>query len=178
MEATIWLATNGNKGAQPMPDRQADRRSLGFAGDVDEHGRPLPMSVEVLQSRTEKWSRSANTPGGVAALLARSRQLYVDGYFTYENFMDAVTRSLQAVEAALRVRFGAGNRATFAQLVDRAQAEGLVGDEAFELLHLGRRFRNTQIHATNLPALNPAAAAGMIGTSHKLVADIFADDTA
>jgi hypothetical protein len=158
-----------------MSDRQPDRRSLNFAGDVDEHGQPVPMSVEALRARTEKWPRSAHTPDGVAELLARSRQLYVDGYYTFENFMDAVTRSLQALEAALRVRFGAGSKATFAQLVDRAKAEGLVGDDAHELLHLGRKFRNKQIHATNLPALNPAAAAGMIGTSHKLVAEIFAD---
>jgi hypothetical protein len=161
-----------------MPDRQPDGRSLGFAGDVDEHGRPLPMSVEALRARTEKWPRSASTPEGVAELLARSRQMFVDGYYTYENFMDAVTRSLQAVEAALRLHFDAGDRATFFQLVERAQTGGLVGDDAHELLHLGRQFRNSQIHATSLPALNPAAAAGMIGTSHRLVADIFADGTA
>jgi len=156
-----------------MPDRQPDPRSLNFAGDVDEQGRPLPMTVEVLRARTEKWPRSPRTPDGVADLLARSRQMFVDGYYTYENFMDAVTRSLQAVEGALRVRFTAGSKDTFSQLIDRAKTEGLVGNDAHEILHLGRRFRNSQIHAINLPALNPAMAARMIGTSHKLVAEIF-----
>lgn len=28
-----------------MPDRQADSRSLNFAGDVDEQGRPLPLGL-------------------------------------------------------------------------------------------------------------------------------------
>ena len=160
-----------------MSDRQPDPRSVHFAGDVDEHGRPLPMSPEVLRARTEKWPLSPRTPDGVADLLARSRQMFVDGYYTYENFMDAVTRSLQALEAALRVRFGASEKEPFAQLINRARTEGLVGNDAHELLHVGRKFRNSQIHATNLPALTPAAAAGMIRTSHRLVAEIFAHST-
>ena len=158
-----------------MPDHQPDPRSLNFAGDVDEHGRPLPMAVEVLRGRTEKWPRSSDTPDGVAALLARSRQLYVDGYFTFENFMDATTRSLQAVEAALRVRLDAGSEASFAVLIDRARADGLVNDDVQEILHLGRRFRNDQVHATTMTAITPATAAGMIGASHKLVAELFAE---
>ena len=105
-----------------MPDRPPDSRTLNFAGDVDEQGRPLPMTVEVLQARTEKWPLSPQTPDGVAALLAHSRQLFVDGYCTYENFFDAATRSLQAVEAALRVRFDAGEKIPFAKLIDRARS--------------------------------------------------------
>ena len=146
-----------------MADREPDSRSLNFAGDIDEQGRPLPMSVEVLRARTEKWPVSGHTAEGVAALLARSRQMYVDGYYTYDNFMDAVTRSLQAVEAALRERFDAGTRPAFAQLIDRAKIEGIVTDDVQEILHLGRRFRNDQIHATSLPALHPAISARMIG---------------
>lgn len=156
-----------------MPDHQPDRRTLIFAGDIDQHGRPLPMTVEALRARTEKWQVSERTPAGVAALLARSRQMFVDGYYTYENFMDAVTRSLQAVEAALRVRLDAGDSVPFARLIEQAKARGLVGDEAQDVLHAGRQFRNSQIHATNLPALNPAMAAGMIEASHKLVAELF-----
>lgn len=157
-----------------MPNHPADPRSLNFAGDV-EQGRPLPMTVEVLRARTEKWPRSDGTPKGVAKLLARSRQMYADGYYTYENFMDAVTRSLQAVEAALRVRLNAGSKDSFAKLIDRAKAEGLVDDYTHDILHAGRKFRNSQIHATDMPALTPAAAAGMIGASHKLVAEIFGE---
>ncbi|SRR6266851_7725960 len=156
-----------------MPDHQPDSRSLNFAGDVDDQGRPLPMTVEVLRARTEKWPLSPHTPEGVAAILARSRQMFADGYYTYENFMDAATRSLQAVEAALRVRFDAGSKVSFAQLIDRAKAGGLVDDDAHDILHTGRELRNRQIHATTLPVLNPAIAARMIGTSHKLVAEIF-----
>lgn len=156
-----------------MPDRQPDNRTLNFAGDVDEQGYPLPMTVEVLRARTEKWPVSRHTPEGVAALLARSRQMFVDGYYTCENFIDAATRSLQAVEAALRVRLDAGPKASFDTLIKRARAEHLVDEEACEILDVGRYLRNTQIHATNLPALPPVMAAQMIATSHKLVAEIF-----
>ncbi|HLK02592.1 MAG TPA: hypothetical protein VKU39_22150 [Streptosporangiaceae bacterium] len=156
-----------------MADREPDSRSLNFAGDTDEQGHPLPMSAAILRARTEKWPISEHTPEGVAALLARSRQMYIDGYYTYDNFMDAVTRSLQAVEAALRERFDAGSKPTFAQLIDRAKTEGIVADDVQEILHLGRRFRNDQIHATSLPALNPAISARMIGASHQLVSEIF-----
>jgi len=156
-----------------MTDRQPDSRSLNFAGDIDEQGRPLPMSVENLRARTEKWPVFARTPESVAAQLARSRQMFVDGYYTYENFIDAATRSLQAVEAALRVRFHAREKVPFAKLIDRAKAEGLVDDYTHDVLHTGREIRNRQIHATTLAVFHPAVAARVIGSSHKLVAEIF-----
>lgn len=102
-------------------NRLVDPRSLICAGDVDEHGQPVRMSVEVLQARTEKWPVSRHTPDGVAALLERSRQMFVDGYYTYENFMDAATRSLQAVEAALRVRFDGAEKVSFFKLIERCR---------------------------------------------------------
>ena len=64
-------------------------------------------------------------------------------------------------------------RFLFAQLIDQAKVGGLVDEYAHEVLHAGRRFRNDQIHATGLPALSPAMAAGMIAASHKLVAQLF-----
>jgi len=158
-----------------MINREPDSRSLNFAGDVDEHGHPLPMTVEVLRARTDKWPRSPNTPANVAAHLARSRQMFVDGYYTYENFIDAATRSLQAVEAALRVRMDAGTKVSFAQLIDRAKSEGMVDDHAHDILHTGRRLRNSQIHATTSAVFNPAIAATVIATSHKLVAELFGE---
>jgi hypothetical protein len=159
-----------------VTDRQPDSRTLNFAGDVDEQGRPLPMTVEVLRARTEKWPVSEQTRKNVAAQLARSRQLFVDGYYTYENFYDAATRSLQAVEAALRVRFDAQDKVSFARLIDRAKVEGLVDDYTHDILHTGRKLRNRQIHATTLAVFNPAIAASVIGTSHQLVAELFGSE--
>ena len=158
-----------------MPDRQADSRSLNFAGDIDEQGRPLPMSVEVLRARTEKWPLSPHTPDGVAAQLGRARQMFIDGYYTYENFIDAATRSLQAVEAALRVRLEAGSKISFAQLIDQAKEKGLIDDSGHDILDTGRILRNRQIHATTTAVFNPAIAAGIISTSHGLVAELFED---
>lgn len=158
-----------------MSDHQPDSRTLNFAGDVDEQGRPLPMTVEVLRARAEKWPVSPHSPENVAVQLERSRQLFVDGYFTYENFFDAATRSLQAVEAALRVRFDAGSKVSFAKLIDRAKAEGLVDDYTHDILHTGRELRNRQVHAITLAVFNPAIAASVIATSHKLVAELFGE---
>jgi hypothetical protein len=160
-----------------VTDRQPDSRALNFAGDVDEQGRPLLMTVEVLRARTEKWPVSPHTPESVAAQLARSCQLFVDGYYTYENFIDAATRSLQAVEAALRIRFDAGSKISFAKLIDRARAEGLVDGHTQDILHVGRELRNSQIHATTLAVFNPAIAARVIATSHKLVAELFGSES-
>jgi hypothetical protein len=158
-----------------VTDREPDSRTLNFAGDVDQQGRPLPMTVEVLRARTEKWPVSEQTPENVAAQLARSRQLFVDGYYTYEDFYDAATRSLQAVEAALRVRFDAKDKVSFAKLIDRAKAEGLVDDYTHDILHTGRELRNRQIHATTLAVFNPAIAASVLATSHNLVAELFGE---
>jgi hypothetical protein len=147
-----------------MPDHQPDSRSLNFAGDVDEQGCPLPMTVEVLRARTEKWPRSPQTPDAVATQLGRSRQMFVDGYYTYENFIDAATRSLQAVEAALRVRLEAESKISFAQLIDRAKKKGLIDDHVHDILHTGRILRNQQIHATMTAFFNPAIAGAAHGS--------------
>jgi hypothetical protein len=73
------------------------------------------------------------------------------------------------------VRMDAGTKVSFAQLIDRAKAEGLVDDYAHDILHTGRRLRNSQIHATTLAVFNPAIAARVIATSHKLVAELFGE---
>ena len=158
-----------------MSAHEPDSRTLNFAGDEDEQGRPSPMTTEVLRARTEKWPVSPKTPDGVASHLARSRQMFVDGYYTYENFMDGATRSLQAVEAALRFRFDAGEKVTFHALIKRAHDEYLGDEEAYEVLDAGRRLRNSQIHATTPAVINPAIAARVIAASHKLVAEIFGE---
>jgi hypothetical protein len=72
--------------------------------------------------------------------------MFIDGY-TYESFIDAATRSLQAVEAALRGRLEAGSKISFAQLIDRAKKEGLIDDHVYDIFHTGRILRNQQVHA-------------------------------
>ena len=59
-----------------VPDRQADRRTLRFAGDIDKLGRLLPMSAEVLQARTENWyCRSEPPKYGSEASPVRASQM-------------------------------------------------------------------------------------------------------
>ena len=157
-----------------MPDHEPDGRSLNFAGDTDEQGQPLPRTIEVLCARTEKWLRSPHTPDGVAAQLAWARQMFIDGYYTCcENFLDAATRSLQAAEAALRVRLDADTKTSFAQLIDQARNKGLIDDHCQDTLNAGRILRNQQIHATTTAVYNPAIAARIIATSHAPVTELF-----
>jgi hypothetical protein len=99
--------------------------------------------------------------------------MFVDGYYTYENFMDAATRSLQAVEAALRVRFDADEKVSFFKLIERARDEGLVDATTYDILDTGRKLRNGQVHATSQTVVPPVVAANMIRTSHQLVSEIF-----
>jgi hypothetical protein len=99
--------------------------------------------------------------------------MFIDGYYTYENFIDAATRSLQAVEAAHRVGLEAGSKTSFVQLIDQAKNKGLIDHSSHDILHTGRILRNQQIHATTTAVFNPAIAARVIATSHALVAELF-----
>lgn len=68
------------------------------------------------------------------------------------------------------------SKASFASLIDRAKDEGLIDDYAHDMLHTGRKLRNIHIHETSPSVYNPASAAQVIATSHKLVAEIFDDN--
>lgn len=109
------------------------------------------MTVKVLRARTEKWQVSARNPAGVGDLPARSRQMFVDCYHTYENFMDAATRKSAGCGSGLASTTQRREERAFDRLIQQAKECGLVGDAAQDVLHAGRKFRNSQIHATNLP---------------------------
>lgn len=156
-----------------MSERSADERSLLFAGDVNADGSPRPMSVEALEARADQWPRTARTPANVTGLLDRTRELFIDGYYTYANFADAAVRSLQAVEAALRTRLDSSTHQNFAQLIDRGYAEGLITDGARDALNAGRKLRNSSVHASAVQVWTPALAAEIIRTSHVLIAELF-----
>jgi len=58
---------------------------------------------------------------------------------------------------------------------DVRKNDGLIDDYAQDILHNGRRLRNSHIHATTSAVYNPAIAARVIATSHKLVAELFGE---
>ena len=149
----------------------ADPRSLLFAGDVDARGRPLPMSHGVLVTRTQRWPVTAATPEGVASLLRQSRQLFVYGLYNYENFPDAAMKSLQGVEAALRLKLRSVARVV--DLARRAYGESLITDDERERLDAGRKLRNRLVHAESQPVWTPALAAEIISASHHVAARLF-----
>jgi hypothetical protein len=86
--------------------------------------------------------------------------MFIDGFYTYENFIDAATRSLQAVESALRVRLDPGAKTSLAQLIDQARNKGVIDDNGHDILNTERILCNQQIHATTTAVCNPAMPPG------------------
>ena len=73
------------------------------------------------------------------------------------------------------VRLEARSRTSLSQLIDQAKEDGLIGGYAQDILHAGRKLRNSHIHATALAVYNPAITARVIVTSHQLVAELFGE---
>ena len=73
------------------------------------------------------------------------------------------------MEAALCVRFDAGDKVGFARLIDRAKAEGLVDDYTHDISPIPAVNYGTD---RSTPASwPPPSAARIIATSHHLVAE-------
>ena len=92
----------------------------------------------------------------------------------YEFLTIGVLVSLQAVETALRVHLNSGQQ--FKQLIDRAQREGLIDDEAQKRLHAGREIRNLFSHPNQQSVWPFGIASSAIAASHEIVGRLFADE--
>jgi hypothetical protein len=132
------------------------------------------MRHDVLVARTKRWPVAAATPDGVSGLLRQSRQLYVYGLYNYENFADAAAKSMQAVEAALKLKLGAKD--SFFKLIEKAGAQGLLSDEERDHLHAGRQLRNRLVHVEAQPIWTPALAAEIVAASHEVIARLSPTD--
>jgi hypothetical protein len=148
-----------------------DSRIAQFIGGFDDAGQPLPITAFSLQQVTAKWPTSRSTPTGIADLLDVSRKLFAHGFFVYEFISVGVHWSLLAVEAALKARLESGE--SFHNLINRAQREALLDDDAADRLHAGRKIRNDLSHPDGQKAWNIGVAASMIQASHKVVAELF-----
>lgn len=116
------------------------------------------------------------TPPDVAALLDLAHKLLRTSVVHYEFAALAAEKSLQALERALRLRFGAGDRTTFEKLIDQAAKEGLVSSEDEDLMDAGRHIRNFFAHPATSPALPLVTVTGMLGNSHRLIGVLFPDE--
>ena len=135
-----------------MPDHQPDSRTLNFAGDVDEQGYPLPMTVEVLQARTEKWPRR-RTPQTVLppCLPAHVRCSSMATTPTRTSWMPPpgacrLLKQLYGYASMPEARSASPSSST------EPRAEGLVDDYTHDILHTGRKLRNIRSTPPRLPS--------------------------
>ena len=113
-----------------VPDTapHADSRMINFIG-LNGGGH---TGYHELRRRAGSWPTTSATPSGPAELLKTSRDAYTLGYYAYSLFAVAGTRSILAVEAALKLRLDATRNSIFKSLVERAEAAGLVPPEGWE----------------------------------------------
>lgn len=156
---------------QPEPD---DRWRI-FMGGLGDDGQPKPMTYEVFVSITRKWPVTPGTPSGIAGLLSTCRAAFELAWFHYELLVVAGTWSLLAVEAALRDRLEAGDKATFQKLLQHAEANGLLNADEVDRLDAGRELRNRLVHAREQQAWTLGMAAPIIEASHHLVGRLYPD---
>jgi acid phosphatase family membrane protein YuiD len=132
-------------------------------------------SYQSLNAVASTWKQSATVPSDVAEMLNLSRKLFIHGYFIYELFTVAVVWSLLALEAAFKVRMGAGAaRRGLTSLIREAKDQGLVSGENARRLEAGAQFRNVMVHPEKHAVLTPGMAEGLLATTHWMIADLFA----
>lgn len=136
----------------------------------DRAGGPIPMTPERFASVTDTWVVSTQMPSGVADLLNVTRSLYCHGFFVYEFLTVAVHHSFIALEAALAHRLNRP-KDSLADLIRRANRDGLVDEAAFEALDQGaRRLRNGFSHARQQEVWTPGMVVPVIGNVFATVA--------
>jgi hypothetical protein len=130
-----------------------------------------------LRRRENSWPTTGGTPSGPGDLLSTSRDLYTLGYYAYSLFAVAGTWSILAVEAALKLRLGASRSSTFKNLVERAEAAGLIPPQGWAdgRLDAGRQLRNRTLHGESQQLWTPAMAESVIAASHEAVATLYPD---
>jgi hypothetical protein len=130
-----------------------------------------------LRRQAGAWPTTAATPDGPAGMLRTSRDLYAHGHYAYDLLAAGVTWSAFAVEAALRIRLSASQKAQFSALVKEAERQSLLPTPGWdnERLDAGRQYRNRVVHGNQHAVLPPVIARDVIGASHEAVAALFPD---
>lgn len=141
-------------------------------GGVGANGEPLPITRERMVEAETAWPVSVHTPESISDQLRVSRELFVHALLVYEFATVGAAWSLLAVESSLRWALGAGQSATFQQLVKRGNERGLLSKDLVEALNAGRQLRNIFGHPTNQPVWTFGIAAAALRTSHVAVYDV------
>lgn len=153
-------------------DPQPDRRWQNFTGGVDEDGRVLPMSYDVLARAAAEWANLLPVSmliDGPADLLRTARSMFVNSWFDYDFMTSACLTGFQAMEAAFRVLYPGADKVPFRALIRRARDQGVLPENIADLADTGAELRNTFSHPMGTAALTPGMAASMLENTHRLV---------
>jgi hypothetical protein len=148
-----------------------------FIGGLDSNGQPLPMTYRRLRAAADDWHITGSTPEGPARLLKAAADMFALGFYSYDLVACSNSWSIFAVEAALKLRLNADEKTPFAKLVKLALEEGLVSAYLADILDTGRDLRNRFVHEGKQPNWTFGMAHRVIGSSFKIVAELYPDDS-
>lgn len=152
---------------------QPDPRWANFIGGIDEGGRIMPMSFEILAELATGWAEllpSDMINDGPAELLRSARSQFMHSWFDYGFMTNACLAGFQAMEAAFRVLYTDEERVPFRVLIRRAREQGILPDNIADVAAAGAELRNSFSHPIGTAVLTPGMAVSMLGNTHRLVA--------
>ncbi|GAA0520951.1 hypothetical protein Ade02nite_65020 [Paractinoplanes deccanensis] len=94
------------------------------------------------------------------------------GLYSYELIACSASWSITAVEAALKLRLDAGSK-PFQWLIELAIEKGMVSAYLGDILDAGRQIRNRFVHEGRQPIWTLGMASSVIGSSFKIVAELY-----
>jgi hypothetical protein len=158
-----------------VPDAppEADSRMVNFPG-LNDGGH---TGYHELHRQAGAWPTTEATPDGPADMLRTSRDLYAQSYYAYALMAVGCAWSVFAVEAALRIKLGAGRKISFGTLIKQAEQQSLLPRPGwdYEQLDAGREFRNRVVHGSQHGVLPLVVTRNIIGGAHQAVAALFPD---
>ncbi|MBO3738337.1 hypothetical protein [Actinoplanes flavus] len=143
-----------------------------FIGGFNDRGEPVEITFARMQAAAADWIITPSTPQGPAQLLKAARDMFCLGLYSYELIACSASWSITAVEAALKLRLDAGSK-PFQKLVTLAIEQELIDAYLGEVLDAGRQIRNNFVHEGRQPVWTLGMAGSAIGTSFKVVAQLY-----
>ena len=138
----------------------------------------LATSYGDLVAASGDWPVAQGAPPEVARMLAVSRHLFCQAWFTYDFLMVAAVQSLIAVEAALRHLLEEEPRRRrhgMHTLVEQAVSRELIPKEQADNVIAAVELRNSWLHVGGQMVISPGMAQQVVAASHAVVADLYSN---
>lgn len=132
-----------------------------------------------LAAVSGRWPRTAATPSGVASLLAESRRLFVGAALSYDNFVAAPLKALQAADLVLKLRVGlpAEDKRTMGKVIEyEREVHPVLNDYRRQWYsEFALHYRNMLSHPKESIAFGAGLSAPIVRSVHETVAELFPD---